>query len=159
MTLLVRELYLWFGGPGAAVAIFAGLSIFAHVAGAALGTKLRASEEVIPLPQADENKIEIEPRLLQPLEAKASDFAPATQLSHQRRLNRKPIYYAVGFGASFGAILASGILTLVMWDNLAIVNVLFGASSAAVIGGLFGFWLSSFFQVVRSALAEASEDE
>ena len=44
-----------------------------------------------------------------------------------------------------------------MWDDLAIVNVLFGAFSASVIGGLFGFWVGSLFQVVRSAVAEAQE--
>jgi hypothetical protein len=160
MTLFVRELHLWFGAAVAAVAVLTGLSIFAHVAGVALGTRLRASEDQ-PLPSADENEvqIEIEPGLIQPLETKASDFAPATQLSHQKRLKRKPVYYAVGFGASLAAIMASVILTMVMCDNLAIANILFGAFSAAVIGGLFGFWLSSFFQVVRSALAEASEDE
>ena len=53
---------------------------------------------------------------------------------------------------------ASAVLTWFMWNDLAIVNVLFGAVSAAVIGGLFGFLISSLYQVVRAALDEAQKD-
>lgn len=151
MILFVREVYLWFGAAAAAVAILSGLSIFAHVAGAALGTRLRAGKD---LPDSDDAT----PKLIQPVEALDSDFAPQTRLSHQTPLDRKPIYVAVGMGAAFAALAASVILTLVMWDDLAIVNVLFGAFSAAVIGGLFGFWLSSLFQVLHGAVVEAQDD-
>ena len=144
----------------AAASILCALSIFAHIAGAAIGSRLRASKDVSPAQHdGDDGEAEVDSGLLQPMEAQASDFAPTTQLSQQQPLNRKPILYAVGIGASLSAVVASVVLTLVMWDDLAIVNVLFGACSDAVIGGLVGFWLSSFFQVARNAIAEAQEDK
>lgn len=158
-TLFMRELYVRFGPTAAFVAALAFLSIAAHVAGAAMGSRFRKKDAVATIePSEDENGEPLPPKHMQPLEAKEADFAPATELSRQQPLNRRPIVWAIGIGASASATLASIILTLVMWDNLAIVNVLFGAFSAAVIGGLLGFWLSSFFQVVRSALSDAQKN-
>lgn len=154
--LLLRELYLWYGPVAVAVAALTLLSIFAHVAGAALGNRLRAGESVPGSPESDDE--EVQPGLIQPIDVRDSDFAPTTELSREKPLSRKPIYYACGIGAFLGASVASVILTLVMWDDLAIVNVLFGACSAAVIGGLFGLLLSSFFQVARDALNEAQKE-
>ena len=160
--LFLREVNLRFGPIATAVSVLTFLSIFGHVAGAALGSRLRSSRD---LPDRDLERDDVpddealvpEQRLVQPLEAQSSDFAPATQLSHQKPLNNKPIYWAVGSGAVFGSLVASIVLTWFMWDDLAIVNVLFGAVSAAVIGGLFGYLLGSLYQVVRDALAEAQE--
>ena len=153
--LAIQEIHSRFGPAAAAVVILAILSVFAHIAGAAIGDRLRASEE---LPDATEmDTEEIESRLKQPVHAQVTDFAPATQLSRQKALERRPLYYAVGTGATTCAILASIVLVWFMWDDLAIVNVLFGACSAAVIGGLLGFCACSFYQVVRSALSEAEK--
>ena len=159
-TLFMRELYLRFGPTAAFVAALAFLSVFAHVAGAAIGSRFRKLDTTSPSKPAeeDDDSAAPKPKHLQPLEATENDFAPATELSRQQPLNRRPIFWSVGIGASVSAVLASIILTLVMWENLAIVNVLFGAFSAAVIGGLLGFWLSSFFQVVRSALSDAQKN-
>jgi|GEM_PF-5617156 len=156
-TLTVREISFRLGPAVAAVFILMVLSIFLHVAGAFLGGRLRASEEVANEedPQDEE---EITSRMVQPLQAEQDDFAPATQLSKQAPLKRQPVYYAIGFGAVFFAIVASIVLTWFMWDHLAIINVLFGAVCAAVIGGLFGFLAGSFYQVVRGALDEAKKD-
>lgn len=156
IVLLVWELNQRFGAIAAAVSVFVALSVFAHVAGAAIGSRLRGSEYVTADLGDDQS---LDTALVQPIRAQASDFAPATQLSQQEPLNRKPIVWAVGAGASFGALLAAFILTLVLWDDLAIANVLFGAGSAAVLGGLMGFWLSSFYQVARNALADAQKQK
>ena len=126
-VLVVREIHHWFGPAYAAVVILTILSIFAHVAGAALGGQLRSSKDV-PQPEAveeDGDEEELESRLIQPMEAQKSDFAPQTQLSEQRPLKLEPIYYFVGAGAVFCAIAASIVLTWYMWETLAIVNVLF----------------------------------
>lgn len=161
-VLIVREVHAWFGAAYAAVMILTVLSIFAHVAGAALGGRLRASKDVeLRFKTGEASDVdgeEIESRLLQPMEAQQADFARQTQLSEQRPLNLEPIYYFVGVGAVFCAIAASVVLIWYMWDSLAIVNVLFGAASAAMIGGLFGFLAGSLYQVVRSALSEAQKD-
>lgn len=160
-VLIVREIHYSFGPAYAAVVVLTMLSIFAHVAGAALGGRLRSSKDVAPVlaeEEEDGDEEEIESRLIQPMEAQQADFAPQTQLSQQKPLNLEPIYYFVGAGAAFCAITASIVLTWYMWDTLAIVNVLFGAVSAAMIGGLFGFLAGSLYQVVRSALTEAEKD-
>ena len=154
--LVLRDLNSRFGPAVTAVVVLAILSIFAHVAGAVIGGKLRSSEEVRRDQDGEDD--EVESRLLQPTEAQQSDFAPTTQLSKQKPLNRQPLYYAVGFGAFFSSVIASIVLVWFMWDNLAIANVLFGALSAAVIGGLFGFWVGILYQVARNALREAQED-
>jgi len=156
-TLFMRELYVRFGPTAAFVAMLASLSIAAHVAGAAIGSRFR-KRDTVRLSEQDEEDVTAAPKHVQPLVAAERDFAPQTELSRQQPLNRRPVLWGIGIGASVGAILASIILTLVMWDSIAIVNVLFGAFSAAVIGGLFGFWLSSFFQVVRSALSDAQKN-
>lgn len=161
VVLMVREIHSWLGPAYAAVVILTMLSIFAHVAGAALGGRLRSSHDVVPKSSEEDNdeaQDEIESRLVQPMEAQTSDFAPQTQLSEHRPLKLEPIYYFVGTGAVFCALAASVILTWYMWDDLAIVNVLFGAISAAMIGGLFGFLTGSLYQVVRDALNEAEKD-
>jgi predicted lysophospholipase L1 biosynthesis ABC-type transport system permease subunit len=159
-VLIVQEIHFRFGPSAAAVIILAVLSIFAHVAGAALGGRLRASQDVGNSDTEDDGE---DPegsvgKLTQPMEARKSDFAPTTQLSKQKPLQRQPIYYGVGIGAAFCSIVASAVLTWFMWNDLAIVNVLFGAVSAAVIGGLFGFLATSLYQVVREALDEAQKD-
>ena len=151
--LFLQELFERFGLLAALVAVLAGLSIFAHVAGAFVGSRYRKIGIETPNPEISED--EAQPR---PMAAKQSDFAPVTELSQQQPLSKTPIYWAIGIGASVCAILASIILTWFMWNNLAIANVLFGSISAAVIGGLLGFWISSFFQVVRSALADAQKN-
>lgn len=153
-TLFLREIQFRFGPVATAVTVLTLLSIFAHVAGAALGSRLRSSPDMDPDDASDDHPPEF---LLQPTRARQSDFAPTTQLSEQKPLERKPIYIAIGSGAFIAATLASIVLTWFMWDNLAIANVLFGAVSAAVIGGIFGYLISSLYQVVRAALAEAQE--
>lgn len=159
-VLIIQEIHFRFGPSAAAVIILAALSIFAHIAGAALGGRLRASQDVARQQdeEADENQDDSTSKLVQPMEAQESDFAPTTQLSKQKPLHRQPIYYGVGIGSGFCSIVASAVLTWFMWNDLAIVNVLFGAVSAAVIGGLFGFLISSLYQVVRGALDEAQKD-
>lgn len=152
--LFLQEITERYGLVAALVAVLAGLSIFAHVAGAALGSRLRMHASGDPVSGSEQQEVEHR----QPLSAVETDFAPITELSQQQPLTRRPIYWAVGIGAGACATLAAVLLTLAMRDSLAIVNVLFGAFSAAVIGGLLGFWVSSFFQVVRSALANAQKE-
>lgn len=161
-VLFLRELSLRFGPAASAVVILAVLSIFAHLAGAVLGGRLRAKDDIVEVDasndEANYSDRSRDVKHVQPLEAQPNDFAPATELSHQKPLDRRPIYYAIGTGSIFCAIVASIVLTWFMWDDLRFINVLFGAVSAAVIGGLIGCLLGSFYQVVRSALSEAQKD-
>ena len=153
--LAIIEIHRRFGPAAAAASVLALLSVFAHLAGAVLGDRLREAKDANTAEGDDDEVTYV--RHLQPTEAQQSDFEPATKLSHKKELKRKPVGVAVGCGAIVCASLASVVLTIVMWERLAAVNVVFGAASAAVIGGLFGFWLSSLFQVARDAISEAQE--
>ena len=86
ITLLaVREINARFGFPAAGLTILGILSIVAHVAGAALGGRLRSS----PYVKDEQGGDELAAKITQPIEVHQSDFAPTTQLSHHRPLNRK----------------------------------------------------------------------
>ena len=152
----LQEITQRYGLLASLACILAALSIFAHLAGAAIGNHFRRMDRKLDASDVENTSSTIVHR--QPLVASKNDFVPPTELSRQQPLVLKPIYWAIGIGALSSAILASIILTLYLWDDLAIVNVLFGAVSAAVIGGLMGFAISSFLQVVRSALADAEKN-
>ena len=145
---------------GTVVVVIALLSIVAHVASTVIGGQLRSNGARTTDDNPPENDEEFalhESRWVQPMHAEASDFAPATHLSHCEPLNRKPIVVSVGVGAAMGA-LAGGTFVFVAPWHATLVNILFGAISAAVLGGLFGFWTSSFLQVVCGAWAQARKD-
>jgi len=146
-------------GPVAAfVAVLAALSIFAHMAGTAIGGRLRSGRRRAVIESVSDDDTAETHRMRQPLRAQESDFARTTQLSHKTALERKPILISIGLAAGLFAVLGGTILSIVMWNDFSIVNVLFGSFSSAVLGGFFGFWLSSFFQVLRNAVDEAQED-
>ncbi len=142
------------------VVVIALLSIIAHVASTVIGGQLR-SNGARPTdgnsPENDEELAIHESRWVQPMHAEASDFAPATHLSHCQPLNRKPIVMSIGVGAGIGSLAGGTFVCVAAWHTTW-VNVLFGAISAAVLGGLFGFWTSSLFQVVYGAWTQAQKD-
>ena len=141
-----------------AIPAFAGvialLTILAHMVSTAIGSQLSRNRDL----SLDDGDVPSEPRIRQPAAAHPSDFAPATQLSRKKALDRRPIFLAVGLGAGSSALLSCVALSFLMWPNVSMINVLFGAASAAVIGGMIGFWLGSLFQVARSALSEAQKE-
>lgn len=144
----------WAGPIGTFVGILTVLSILAHMASTAIGGQLRRNGgRPVRNVEADDDTIPT----VQPTSAIPSDFARATQLSHFRPLTRKPIYLGICFGAFIGATLATVVLTIVMWHNLSVVNVAFGACSAAVVGSFIGFWVSSLVQVARNAWQDAEQ--
>ena len=144
---------------GMVVIVIALLSIIAHVASTVIGGQLRSNGARTAndsSPDNDEQHAIHTSRWVQPMHAEASDFAPVTHLSQFEPLNRKPIVVSIGVGAGMGA-LAGGTFVCVASLHATLVNVLFGAISAAVLGGLFGFWTSSFFQVVFGAWTQAQK--
>jgi len=117
-----------------------GLCIFAHVAGNAMGMKLQDGR---PTQRAEASK---------PLQS--SDYAPVTRLSLHQRLGKMTLVFTV-LGAVLGAVGGGGLLAVVNWTHATIANISLAALSCSVLGGLFGFWLSSFLQVFLQAWAEA----
>jgi len=147
------------GAIAAFVAIITGLSIFAHMASTSIGGRLTDNgQQPIEFEGEEADVEQSASRMVQPVAAQASDFAPTTQLSRQEPLNRKPIIASISIGAFSFAVLGATILTIVMWDDLSIMNIMFGAFSSAVLGGIFGYIVSCFYQVVRDALSEAQKD-
>jgi uncharacterized membrane protein len=151
----------WLGPLGAGVAVIGALSIIAHVAGAAIGGRLRA-RDAATLPRddaaSDQEPPGSGPVWLQPVSAHASDFAPPTKLSHHTPLQRKPVLICSFVAAALAAVAGAVFVAVATWQRVTVINVLFGAGSAAVLGGLFGFWASSLFQVVRSAWLHAHQE-
>ena len=101
-----------------------GLCIFAHVAGNALGMKLRDGR---PTQKTEASK---------PLQS--SDYAPVTRLSLHQRLGKMTLVFTV-LGAVLGAVGGGGLLAVVNWTHATIANVSLAALSCSVLGGLFGF--------------------
>lgn len=123
--------------------ILLGLCIFAHVAGNAVGMKLRDGG---PAPKSESSA---------PL--RSSDYAPTTRLSLHKRLGRLTLVFTI-LGAVIGATGGGGLLAFVNWENITLANMSLATTSCAVLGGLFGFWLSSFLQVFLQAWAEAHKN-
>ena len=111
------------------------LSVLAHLVSTAIGGQLRSG---IPRSETNKQQVPQDERIRQPTRAHPSDFAPSTQLSRKRALDRRPILWFVGIGAGGCSIISAVIVSLALWPNISILNVLFGAASAAIIGGMLG---------------------
>lgn len=120
--------------------ILLGLCIFAHVAGNAVGMRLR---DAGPSPESQTSSA-----------LQASDYAPATRLSLHQRLGRMTITFTA-LGSIFGAIGGGTLLAVLNWENITIANMSLAIISCAILGGFLGFVMSSFLQVFLQAWAEA----
>jgi len=124
-------------------------AVAAHVAGNAIGTKLRdrGSRSDGPGAARDHYQGQYDDQLT------ANDFAPATELRHKSSLSRKILWVTLTtaiVGSLGGAVWLS-------WANrasLTMPGLLFGAAAFGVIGGLAGFLGSSFLLVLGNASAE-----
>jgi hypothetical protein len=131
----------WLGLAGWMAAFVLAASVAMHVAGNALGTRLREATDrdmarfgpaarALPLP---------EPRGPHPLE--------------QRKSLGRLVPVSVGIGACCGG--TAGATALVMLTSSSPAGALLGGVSSAVIGGFIGFLGASFVEIVRTSLGEA----
>jgi hypothetical protein len=132
----------WLGIAGWLGVVVVAASVAAHVAGNALGTKLR---EATDRDLASRRRAMSAPRL--PL--------PAPGPSHLEI--RSPLGKLVPVSAAIGAVCggAAGTTALAMLAHASLAGALLGGLSSAVIGGLFGFLLASFIEIVRTSIREA----
>ena len=138
------------GAHATALIILFGLAVLAHVAGNAIGTKLRdngdrAKQHRDSFPQTTSTK------------HPSSASAPATKLHHRTSLG-----WIVIVVTAFGTI-ASGVLgALGFWfisDNpLTPLAISLGGFAAAALGGMWTFIAASFLKVAISAAWQASSD-
>jgi len=139
----------YLGGHATVLLVLLVLAVFAHVAGNALGTRLRASGDQ-PLPGHGAGS-------RPPRRARAEDFAPTTRLSERRQLG-KPTLIATLAGVVLGGTLGGYGLTLLM-QRATLPTVMLAVGAAAVLGGIWAFLTASFVQVSLGAAWQATREE
>lgn len=128
----------WLGLAGWLAAVVIAASVAAHVAGNALGTRLR---------DATDASLERPPRHAMPLPLQKPS------LLRERTSLGRLVPVSVCIGAACGAVAGSYALVVVTGASLA--GAALGGVSSAVIGGLGGFLAASFVEVIRTSLREA----
>jgi hypothetical protein len=133
----------WLGVAGWMAAAVLLASVGMHVAGNAIGTRLRDDTD----------------RDLDRLRATRRSWTlvdvPAQRPGHLQRTTRLGLLVPVsaGIGGVCGGLIGGGCLLLLTACSPA--GAVIGGTSAAVIGGLAGFLVASFVEIVRSSLREA----
>lgn len=127
------------------------LAVFAHVAGNALGTKLRKSGD---RPIAGKSL----PSSRTAKKVRGDKFAPTTNLSQRYSLGTT-ILITTGGGALLGIALVGGLLALTYWGKLTWLNITVAGIGSGVIGGLCGFLVSGFVHVSLVAYLQTTRRE
>lgn len=131
----------WLGLAGWLAVVVVLASIGMHVAGNAVGTKLRDETDRRLAPER------VRGAALPPLPV----FRP-TPLERRASLGRL-VPVSVGIGAVCGGTAGSAALFLLARSSPA--GAMIGGISSAVVGGLFGFLAASLFEIARTSLREA----
>ncbi len=144
---ILLALRQWISPLAIAAIAFLAVSIFCHVAGNAIGTRLR---QIGDLPDSDPNE-ERRPVIRPP---KAQDFAPATQLSRRGSLGWM-IIVASSVGATTGAI-GGGLFTFATGHGqIDPLTIAIGVIAFGVLGGIAAFATCGFAQVLGGAIWQA----
>ena len=128
----------WLGLAGWLAVVVLAASLAAHVAGNALGTRLRetADQRLERLPGRPASLPKLEP----------------TPLERRTSLGRV-VPVSVGIGSLCGGL--AGSYALFVAARASVAGALLGGVSSAVIGGLGGFLVASFVEILRTSLREA----
>lgn len=130
----------WLGLAGWLAVVVLAASVAMHVAGNALGTRLR---------EATDRDLARFRRAAPPAAPPARDPAHLERHSNLGRL----VPVSAGIGAACGGLAGSAALVLLTASSPA--GALLGGVSSAVIGGLAGFLGASFVEIARTSLREA----
>ena len=129
----------WLGLAGWLAVVVIAASIAMHVAGNAIGTSLRAHTD---------SRLERVPRAsTEPLPQR-----PPAHLERRTSLGRL-IPVSAGIGGACGGL--AGTVALLSLPSVSAAGALLGGVSSAIIGGLVGFLLASFVEIVRTSVREA----
>jgi membrane protein YqaA with SNARE-associated domain len=123
----------WLGLAGWMAALVVAASIAGHVAGNALGTRMREATDRDLARTATVQRVEYVP-----------SPAPPTRLQRRSSLGRLVVVSA-GVGGASGGLIGAAALWWLAASSLA----------GAVFGGLLGFLLASFVEIVRTSVREA----
>lgn len=121
------------------------LAVFAHVAGNAVGTKLKENGGHRP------RKKNAQPRAV---ELSGEHYAPATKLGEKSSLGLT-IFVMTVVGFLIGAVGGGGLLTYLNWEKVIWPSIALAAIACGVLGGLAGFMTSSFIHVMIGAHIDA----
>lgn len=136
----------WLDPIAIAALAFLALSIFCHVAGNCIGTRLREIGDNRDLLRDDSSPYRAPPR--------AQDFAPVTPLGQRQSLGWS-IIVASSVGIASGAI-GGGLWTFaVSRGDAGLLNIAVGVVAFGVLGGLAAFATVGFAQVLFGALWQA----
>lgn len=132
----------WLGLPGWIAAAVVAASVAMHVAGNAIGTRLRATTD------RDLSRVA--------LRHSAAPVLPAPSrpsLLEQRESLGRLVPVSAAIGAACGGV--SGATALATLTSSSLAGAALGGVSSAVIGALLGFLGASFVEIVRTSLREA----
>jgi hypothetical protein len=115
-----------------------------HVAGNALGTRLRSSSTTVT---NDSERSSTQEGRIGPGK---DDFAPPTKLSYKSSLGW-PLSIATCAGVVIGALVGYSAMSYFYGDRLEIGAIVIGEIAAMALGGFWFFWCWSFAQVVLNA--------
>src|SRR5436190_9785699 len=136
----------WLDPIAIAAIAFLALSIFCHVAGNCLGTRLREIGDNRDLSRDDPSSTRISPR--------PQDFAPVTHLGRRHSLGWT-IVVASSVGLASGAI-GGGLWTFAVSRGQAgALNIAVGVIAFGILGGLAAFATVGFAQVLFGAFWQA----
>lgn len=142
---LLLALRHWLSPMAITALAFLAASIFCHVAGNAIGTRLR---QIGDLP--DSTHSVPDPRR----QPKPQDFAPPTHLSQRSNLGWM-IIIASSIGATIGAV-GGGLWTFAVGHGrVGALNVVVGVIAFAILGGIAAFATFGFAQVLGGAIWQA----
>jgi hypothetical protein len=131
----------WLGIAGWMAAFVILASVAVHVAGNAIGTRLRD--------ETDRDLTRVgSPRSVRRLPPRA----PPAQLQRRTSLGSL-VPVSAGIGSICGG--AAGSIALYQLTSSSLAGALLGGASSAVLGGLFGFLVASFIEILRTSLREA----
>jgi hypothetical protein len=131
----------WLGLAGWMAAVVLLVSIAAHVAGNALGTRMREATDRDLAGRVRTGQVPLQPVV-----------CPPTHLERRSRLGML-IPVSAGIGATCGGI--AGTASLLSFTSSSLAGATLGGLSSAVIGGLIGFLAASFIEILRTSLREA----
>lgn len=130
----------WLGLAGWLAAAVLVASVAMHVAGNAVGTRMREA--------TDRDLARVPARRVM----SAIPRSPPSRLERRVSLGRL-VPVSAGIGAACGGI--TGAVALATLTASSPAGAVLGGVSSAVIGGLFGFLAASFVEIVRTSLREA----
>ena len=131
----------WLGVAGWMAAAVILASVAMHVAGNAIGTRLR---------EATDHDLALR-RDVSPTQSPLPASVPSHLQRHSSLGRLVPI--SAGIGAACGG--TAGTLSLLWLTASSPAGALLGGASSAVVGGLLGFLGASFVEIVRASLRES----